>query len=138
VLAVAGCSSSGSRHGIPPLAYAQRADSVCSRYNAAIAHLHEGSNTVQRLARVAERTHVLLDETAVRLRAIPLPRGEEAVARRWLASLERLRHDVVAIRDAARQNDLAGIRRLALGSERDDARSNALARRLGLQACSSG
>jgi hypothetical protein len=138
-IALAGCSGGGSRQqGIAPLAYAQRADSLCARYNAATARLHDGSNSVESLAAVADHTHVLLDRTVARLRAIPLPRGKEAVARRWLSSLERLRRDVVSIRDAARANDLAGVRRLALASERDDTRSNTLARRLGLQACSAG
>jgi hypothetical protein len=135
---VAGCSGGSKPHGISPLAYAQRADKVCARYNAEIADLHDGGNSVQRLAAVAARTHVLLDRAVSQLQAIPRPRGREVRARRWLDSLERLRRDVVAIRTAAQANDLAGIRRLALVAERDDARSNALARRLGLQACSSG
>jgi hypothetical protein len=134
----AGCSGGSKPHGISPLAYAQRADKVCARYNAQVADLQESGSSAQGLAGVAARTHVLLDRTVSQLRAIPRPRGREARARRWLGSLERLRSDVVAIRDAARANDLARIRRLALVAERDDTRSNALARRLGLQACSSG
>lgn len=139
VMLLAGCSGGGSKaHGLSPIAYARRADALCARYNALTARLHGRGSGVERLAQIAERTRVLLDGTVARLRAVPLPRGEESRAREWLASFERLHRDVVAIRDAARANDLAAVRRLALAAQRDDSRSNALARRLGMQACSSG
>ena len=138
VLLLAGCSGGSKQHGLSPLAYALRADALCARYNALTARLHGHGSSVQKLAQIAEETRVLLDRTVARLRALPLPRDEEARARQWLASLDRLRHDVVAIRDAAQDNDLAAVRSLALTAERDDSRSNALARRLGMQACGSG
>jgi hypothetical protein len=137
-LLLAGCGKSGSKHGLSPLAYARRADAVCAPHNAQTARLNARGSGVVRLARIAEETRVLLDGAVARLRSVPLPRGEEARARQWLQSLDRLRRDVVAIRDAARANDLAAVRRLALAAERDDSRSNALARRLGMQACGSG
>jgi hypothetical protein len=111
---------------------------VCARYNTQTARLGGSGNGVARLAQIAERTRVLLDATVVRLRAIPLPLGEEGRARRWLASLDGLRRDVVSIRDAARANDLAAVRRVAVAAQRDNSRSNALAQRLGMQACASG
>jgi hypothetical protein len=134
--AATGCGS-GSK-GVTPLEYAQRADAVCAPYNRETAELRSRGSGVERLATIAARTLVLLDRATVRLHALPLPRNRAALARGWLSSLDRLRADVVKIRDAARANDLAAVRRAAVTAQRDNDASNALARRLGMQACSSG
>ena len=135
-LLLSGCGKSGSKHGLSPLAYARRADAVCAPYNAQTARLNARGSAVVRLARIGEQTRVLLERAVGRLRALPLPRGEETRARQWLRSLDRLRRDVVAIRDAARANDLRGVRRLVPGATRDNRRSDALANRLGATTCS--
>lgn len=133
---VAGCGK--AKKPITRLEYAQRADAICAPYNQQTAQLRGRGSGVEALATVAEKTLQLLDRATARLHALPLPRGGEALARRWLASLDRLRTDVVRIRDAARANDLAAVREAALKAQRDDDGSNELARRLGLQACSAG
>lgn len=136
MLVLAACGS-GSK-GPTRIEYAQRADAICSRYNQQTARLRGRSADVKALAHIADRTLVLLDRATARLRALEIPHGEETAARRWLDSLGRLRVDVVKIRDAARANDLAAVRAVAITAERDNETSNALARRLGLTACSSG
>jgi hypothetical protein len=136
-LALTACSSGGSK-GPTRIEYAHRADAICAEYNHETARLRGRSSGVQGLARVAERTLALLDHASARLRALAVPHDERAAVRRWLASLQRLRIDVVRIRDAARANDLAAVRAVATTAERDNDASNALARRLGLVACSSG
>ena len=135
-LAVAACGS-GSK-GPTRIEYAQRADAICARYNQQTARLRSRHADVKQLARIAERTRVLLDDATARLRALTIPSDEENAARRWLDSLQRLRVDVVKIRDAARANDLSVVHLVALRAERDNETSNALARHLGLVACSSG
>jgi hypothetical protein len=67
---------------------------------------------------------------------VPPPPEASALAQRWLVSLDRLRADVISIRDAARANDLAAVRTFAMRAQRDNDASNRLARRLGMQACS--
>jgi hypothetical protein len=134
--ALAACGS-GSK-GPSRIEYAQRADAICSRYNQQTARLGSGGAGVENLARIADRTLVLLDRATARLRALPIPDAESALAKRWLASLQRLRVDVVKIRDAARANDLARIRSVGTTAQRDNDASNALARRLGMTACSAG
>jgi hypothetical protein len=135
-LALAACGS--GNEGPTRIEYAQRADAICSRYNQQTATLRTRRADVKELARIAERTLVLLDRATARLRALAIPSDEETAARRWLDSLGRLRADVVKIRDAARANDLATVRVVAIKAEHDNETSNALARRLGLTACSSG
>ena len=143
VLAIATCTfalaACGSdNRGPSPIEYAQRADAICSRYNQQTARLRDRGTGVENLARIADRPLALLDRATARLRALPTPRDESEAAQRWLASLQRLHVDVVKIRDAARANDLATVRAAAVIAERDDEASNALARRLGMTACSSG
>ena len=136
VLAVAGCGS-GSK-GLTRLEYAQRSDAICARYNQETAHLRARGTGVERLASVAERTLALFDNATARLRAVPPPQEASALARQWLESLDRLRADVVRIRDAARANDLATVRTVATEAQRHNDASNRLAQRLGMTACSAG
>jgi hypothetical protein len=134
--ALAGCGS-GSK-GLTRLEYAQRSDAICARYNQQTAHLRGRGTGVEHLASVAEQTLALFDRARARLRALPPPQEASALAGRWLASLARLRADVVRIRDAARANDLAAVRTVAMQAQRDNDASNRLAQRLGMTACSAG
>jgi hypothetical protein len=133
-VAVAGCGS-GSK-GLTRIEYAQRTDAICARYNQQTAQLRARGTRVERLASIAEQTLALFDHAKARLRAVPPPREASALAQRWLVSLDRLRADVISIRDAARANDLAAVRTFAMRAQRDNDASNRLARRLGMQACS--
>lgn len=133
---LAGCGSGNK--GLSRLEYAQRTDAICARYNQEIARLRGRGNSVQRLATEADKTLVLFDRATERLRAVPEPRDASVLARRWLASLDRLHADIVKIRDAASANDLAAVRRVATMAQRDNDASNRLAGRLGMQACSAG
>jgi hypothetical protein len=135
-VALAGCGS-GSK-GLSRLEYAQRTDAICARYNQQTAHLRARGSSVQHLTSVAERTLVLFDRAAARLRAVPRPSDASTLAQRWLASLDRLHADIVKIRDAARANDLAAVRRVATAAQRHNDESNRLAQQLGMQACSAG
>jgi hypothetical protein len=135
-VAASGCGS-GSK-GLTRIEYAQRADAICARYNQQTARLHGHGTAVERLASIAEQTLALFDRAETRLRAVPPPREASALAQRWLASLDRLRTDVVSIRDAARANDLATVRTAATRAQRDNDDANRLARRLGMVACSAG
>lgn|SRR5436190_15511976 len=133
-VALAGCGSASK--GLTRIEYAQRSDAICARYNQQTAHLRPRGTGVQHLASIAERTLALFDRATTRLHAVPPPREASVLAQRWLATLDRLRADVVAIRDAARANDLAAVRRVATQAQRDNDAANRLSRRLGMQACS--
>jgi hypothetical protein len=135
-VAVAGCGSGNK--GLTRLEYAQHADAICAKYNSQTARVHARGTGVQRLATIADKTLVLLDRAIARLHAVPPPREASSLADRWLASLDRLRADAVEIRNAARANDLATVRKLAAAAQRDNDASNRFAQRLGMQACSAG
>lgn len=134
-LTVAAC---GSPHHRPTrVEYVRRANAICRDYHAKTAALGAAPRTVAGLDAYASRTMRLLDQTTVRLRALPVAAGDEALVARWLAALGNLQVDVARIRDRARANDLAGVRRAAFVAQRDDERANALASRLGLGVCGS-
>jgi hypothetical protein len=134
--AAAGCGSGNK--GLTRIEYAQRTDAICARYNQQTARLQAPGAGVAHLASIAGQTLALFDRVRDRLQAVPPPRDATALAQRWLASLDRLRADVVRIRDAARANDLATVRTAATVAQRDNDASNRLAQRLGMVACSAG
>ena len=134
LVACPGCGSGGEKR-LSKQEYAQRADAVCRRYNAATRRF--GSpQTMPGLARVAAHSLPFLD-TAIRdLRRLKPPEDEEATARRWLRQLTLLRGDVVRIRDRARANDARGVRSVVPAATKRDERFMQLAARLGMSVCS--
>jgi hypothetical protein len=131
---LAGCGSGGPKR-LSKQEYARRADAICAFYQRLTAAFGTPSNTRQ-LARVAARTVQALDTAIAGLRRLRPPASEQPLAEQWLASLSTLRRDVVHLRDRARANDLAGIRRLVAPAQRHDRTSARLAARLGMVVCS--
>lgn len=133
VLTLAGCGGGGNR--LSKAKYAARANAICGRFNRQVKSFG-GAESLKALARLSERTLPALDATTQKLRRLRPPKDEEATANAWVSSLERLHADVVAIRDRARANDLAGVQRLVPGASRDNRHSDDLADRLGATTCS--
>ena len=129
---VAACGSGAKR--LTRDEYANRANVICARFNKAVGPASNVTN-VHRVAALARRTELALDGAQRALRRLKPPREEEAEARRWVASMSRLRVDVRRIRERAEANDLAGIRRVVTSASRDDAETNRLARALGATVC---
>ncbi len=115
--------------------YVRQADAVCSRYARTIA----GLGTPRRpreIVRFTSRAIAELDRTLEQERDLKPPARLEPLKRRWLAAAARVRADMVAVRKAARANDLSAIEAALEQGVRHDDRSNALARELGLRVCS--
>ena len=132
--ALAACGGSGGDR-LTKTQYAARANAICARFNHQVRSFG-GATTLSDLALLSERTLPALDAATRKLRRLRPPKDEDATAREWLSSLERLHADVAQIRDRARANDLRGVRRLVPGATRDNRRSDALANRLGATTCS--
>ena len=132
---VAACGSSGP-HRLSRHEYARRADAICARYQRFTGALGPASN-VRDLAVVAGRTLRLLDKATSELRRLRPPQNEQQLADRWLDSLAILHRDVARLRDRARANDLAGIRRIVAPAQRHNRASDRLASALGMKVCSS-
>jgi hypothetical protein len=132
VLLLAGCGGQGR---LSRADYVRKADSICQRYNDAVARLTEPSD-LQGLVQYTRRTLAELDRALADESRLKPPRRLEPRKRRWLAQAQRIRGDTAAVLAAARHGDAVDVRRLILRGTRDDARGNALARRLGLRVCS--
>jgi hypothetical protein len=132
VVLAPGCGSGEKR--LSKEEYAQRADAVCRRYNAATSGL--GSpQSMPALGKVAARSLPHLDRAIRDLRALKPPEDEVATARAWLRQLTQLRGDVVRIRDRARANDAKGVQAVVPGATRRNARFAELATQLGMIVC---
>jgi hypothetical protein len=132
--ALTACGTS-SRHELSKSEYARRADALCARYQR-LASPPFPATTTRQLARAANRTLRLLDTTVSKLRALRPPRDEQQLAKRWLATLSRLRFDVLQLRERAEANDLAGIHAIIAPAQQHDRASLRLAARLGMHVCS--
>jgi hypothetical protein len=127
-----GCGSND--HRLSKEEYAQRADAVCRRYNAATSEL--GSpQSMPALAKVAARSLPHLDRAIRDLRALRPPKDEATTARTWLRQLTLLRGDVVRIRDRARANDAKGVQAVVPAATRRNQRFSRLATQLGMSVC---
>jgi len=131
-LLLAACGSGAK--GLSKEEYAKRADVICTRFTHQTAALGGASN-LKELAALASKTLPVLDRAIADLRKLDPPQDEQALAHRWLATLGRLRNDVVRIRDRSRANDLAGVGAVVPAAKRDDTESNRLAGQLGTRVC---
>jgi hypothetical protein len=128
-----GCGSGGEKR-LSREGYAQRADAVCRRYNAATRGL--GSpQSMPALAKVAARSLPHLDRAIRDLDALRPPKDEEITARAWLRQLRLLRGDVVRIRDRARANDAKGVQAVVPAATRRNQGFSQLASQLGMSVC---
>jgi hypothetical protein len=132
VLLAAACGGGG--HRLSKEDYAKRADTVCTRFSRQTKSLG-GATNLKQLARLADKTLPLLDSAVADIRKLSPPKDEQETANRWLATLDRLRTDVVKIRERARANDLAGVQAVLPAATRDDSESNRLAGQLGTKVC---
>jgi hypothetical protein len=114
--------------------YARRADATCRHFNERTKDLGSPSD-VKGLVKLADQTLPLLERAIADLRRLQPPEDEEALAGRWLASLKRLRDDVMQIRDRAHANDLGGVAGLVPAATRDNEEAKRLAARLGMRVC---
>lgn len=129
---VAAC---GGQERLTRAEYVRRADAICARYNRVVAGLQRPKRT-REIVRFSDRTIAALDDALADERELLPPKQLEPLKRRWLAQAAKIREDIADLREAARRVDVAGINDALERGTRDDKRSNALARRLGLKVCS--
>jgi hypothetical protein len=130
---VTACGSGDQR--LSRTAFVHRADAVCARYNGQTTALGTPTS-IRRLADVAGTTLPLLERTRAALGSLRPPKTDDDLAHRWLDAIDRVRVDVGKIRDAARKQDLDGLRALLPAARRDNSEVNRLASQLGLSICS--
>jgi hypothetical protein len=135
-VALVGCGGDGDR--LSREEYAEKADSICRKYQERAQVGVRAATEVKAFAAAAERTLAAFDDATRELRKLKPPENEEQLVEQWFAQLEVLRMHVEKMRDRANAGDLQGVHELApLGLEHNR-RANQLAERLGMRVCSSG
>ena len=115
--------------------YVQRADAICADYNRKVAGL-KTPRRPDEIVRFTDRALTELDTALDDERDLRPPPELEARKTRWLAAARKVRNDIAILRGAARKQDSVAIEAALEQGVKDDARSNALARKLGLKVCS--
>lgn len=132
IVLVAACGGGGKR--LTREDYAKKADAVCSKYNQQTKDLSAVSS-LSELAAAADKLMPILDHALTDLRKLKPPTEEQMTADQWLASIDKLRADLREIRDRAKSNDMQAVQSFGPKALRDNARTNQLARQLGMSVC---
>lgn len=132
VAALAGCGGSGR---LSHADFVRSADGICSRYDARVKRLGT-PRTLAQIERYAARVLPIYRRAVGELAALAPPRQDEPAVRAWLASDRRVERQVESLLAAVRTRRLPDVRAAARRTGAADARSNRLARRLGLKICS--
>ena len=125
VALVAGCGGKS---------YPEKADAICKKNTKQTTALGT-PKSIAELAVVADKTLPLLDRAAKELAALEPPPDDASAARQCLAQFDVHRQDVRQIRDKPQAGDRAGVTAIALRSQQDNAKANALGTRLGFKVC---
>jgi hypothetical protein len=124
----AGCGSGGK-------SYAEKADAVCTNYKQKTEILKRPASLAG-LATVAQQTLPLLRSARRELAALDPPENKQATATAWLHQFDVLIRDIEKIRDAAKANDGATVRKIGAVALQHNQHANELAAQLGTKVCS--
>ena len=132
---VAGCGGGGvSGDGLTREEYAKQADAICAKYKRQTDALDRPA-TLEDLANVADDVIPILKKARDELRELKPPANEQTAASSWLDQFEVIISDVEKIRDKAKENDSAGVQKLAQPALEHNKRANDLATQLGMTTC---
>jgi hypothetical protein len=136
VVALLAAASARASSSITLRGYAKRADAVCADYHRKAAKLPRVQLSdfpgVVKLARVALPI-VRADNR--RLRAIPLPQDKRALVEQWLRRGYRVPKLLKALKHAGQLENLTRVLAANQALQDNGAKRRALARRLGMRAC---
>jgi hypothetical protein len=134
VLALAACSGGDGR--LSKAEYTQQADAICTKYDAELAKL-PAPQTIDALATMAVQAKTIAAEGAAKLRALEPPKELEKEADAWLALNDENVKDIESMRAAAAAGNRVKVQEIARDAQRNEAKADELARKLGLKACAS-
>ena len=128
IVLAAGCGGSGK-------SYAEKADAVCTKYKQKTSVLSRPASLAG-LAVVSQKALPLLRSARSELGALDPPETKQATAAAWLDRFDVIIRDIEKIRDAAKANDSAAVRKTAVAALQHNQRANELAAQLGMKVCS--
>ena len=114
--------------------YAAQADAICAKYKKQTDALDRPA-TLSDLADVADDVIPILEKARGELSDLKPPADAQTTAASWLDQFDVVISDVEKIRDKAKENDSAGVQKLAQPALDHNNRANALAKQLGMTTC---
>ena len=130
VVALAGCGNGRLSHG----KYVERANAICSQYNASVRKLRRPTTVVE-VEAFARRTGRLYRRALAELEALRPAKEDEATVATLLATDRRIARDVDAVEAAAHSRRIPAVRAATAKVTVDSHRSDSLAKLLGLTDC---
>jgi len=134
VALAAGCSSGDDR--LSKDDYAKQADALCTKYDAELAKLPQPT-TLDALAAMAGQAKGIATEGAAKLRALKPPAELQQQVDQWLALNDQNVKDIEAMRQAAAAGNRVKVQEIARDAQRNEAKADDLARKIGLTSCAS-
>jgi len=128
---LSGCGSSRLSHDD----FVERADAVCSRYDAAVRKLRS-PQTLTEVERYTRRVIPIYGKALTELAALEPPNEDVASFRAWLRADRRIAADLEALAAAAASRQIPRVREVVRTATVHNRSSNRIARRLGLKVCS--
>jgi hypothetical protein len=117
--------------------YAAKADAVCTKYKQETNILKRPASLAG-LAILAQKTVPLLRSARRELGALSPPDDKKATAAAWLEQFDVIIGDIERIREAAKADDGAAVRRVAAAALKHNEHANDLAAQLGMKVCNKG
>lgn len=132
--AAAGCGGGGGDERLSRAELVERADAICSRYEARLDALGRPTNASE-LRSFADRALPIARDGREELGELNPPEELEATYDAWLEQGDEAIEIVERLREAAAESNEVEIQQLAEDAQRTDAESNRLARELGFEQC---
>jgi hypothetical protein len=134
LILLSGCGGGGSGTRLTKEEYAAQADAICGKYNQKT-KTFGNPTSLSELAKVADKTLAVLDHAIRDISKLEPPANEKALSDQWLTQVRNLKNDLREIRDKAKAGDGQGLEAVVPKASDHNAKSNALATRLGMSVC---
>jgi hypothetical protein len=121
------------------MVFATRADAICADYKQRVARLPRvDPSDMKAVHRLALLVLAIARRDVGDVHALLLPTANQALAREWLATRDRLVVLLGQLTDAAGKGDAGVVARITAELDANGADGHRLARRLGMKVCSVG
>jgi hypothetical protein len=142
LLGLAACKS-GTGASPPPSAtttkadFVKRANAICTTMNVKSNALQDPGQDQAKLKQVVDQAIPITTDGLAQLRALPLPKGDEATVRAFYAKVDQLIADLKAESEALQASDLSKAGTIATSIQNDSTAANDAANAYGLNVCGS-
>jgi hypothetical protein len=131
---VAGCGGGGGSGRLDRTAYLRQADAICLDVTKRQQAL-KAPTSLATIPAYVDKSLPIFDSGTQRLRKLRPPKDLDAKVKDWLHALEQSRVQLVSLKKAAEDKDLARVQALGAGATTSISKTHARARAIGLDDC---